>query len=107
MAPDVATEAVPRDRGGVAVSLRATRTSGAAIVIFRAPDGTFIPPGASGVVVGTGRSFIVGYDGRAWIEDLAAQNQVKIEMSGEACTGSFAFKQEPGSHAVIDGAICK
>lgn len=106
-APEVVSKTVPRDRGGVAVTLKASRTTGAAVVVLRTADGTFVPPGTPGIVLHSNRHFVVGYDGRAFIDDLTHHNQVQIETPGQSCTGSFEFNDEVGAQVVIDGVICK
>lgn len=105
-APEVVSQTVPGDRSGVAINLKATRTAKAAVVVFRATDGTFIPVGVSGVLAHTKRSFVVGYDGRAFIEGLSRHNQVRIDTPLKSCTASFAFTEQPGTQSVIDGVTC-
>ena len=107
IAPEVTSQAVPRDRSGVVVNLKAIRTTDSAVVVFRGADGKFIPAGAVGVVVRTGRSFIVGYDGRAFIEALDYDNVVRIDAAGKSCAASFVFREQPGIQPLIDGVRCQ
>lgn len=104
--PDVAAQVAPGDRAGVAVSLKAARTDNAAVVVFRAADGEFIAAGARGLLVDADKTFVVGYDGRAFIEGLAPHNAVTIDAGDKTCQASFAFAAVPGQQAVIDNVTC-
>jgi len=105
--PDVTTLAVPGDRNGVAVALRSSIVVSGAVVVFRDQAGTFLPAGAQGTLSSTGQPFVVGYDGRAFIEGLDAQNTAIINVGGQGCTASFAFKARQGTQVVIEGVTCK
>ena len=99
--------AVPADRSGVAVELKASRGNNAAIVVLRAPDGAFLPVGANGIVTATGRTFVVGYDGRGFIEDLGPTNLVTIETGDRVCSATFSFNGGTGYSQLIDGVTCR
>jgi outer membrane usher protein len=105
--PVLETQAAPADHGGVAVNLRATRITGAAIVTFRAADGSFIRAGSSGRLIGSGRTFLVGYDGQAFIEGLDEHNLVTIASSGKSCSAAFDFNEHRGEQFLEDSVTCR
>lgn len=105
--PEVRAMATPADRGGATVRLATRRTSGSALVVFRNADGVFIEPGSEGVVDASGRTFVVGYDGRAYVEDLAGQNRVTISTSAGTCIASFASAPVAASRHVVPDAVCR
>jgi len=105
--PDVATQAVPGDRNGIAVTFKSSSVSDAAVVVFRDHTGAYVPVGAVGTLTSTGQQFVVGYDGRAFIEGLGLQNTAKIDAGDQGCTASFSFKPSPGTQVVIEDVMCK
>lgn len=105
--PEVQSTAVPADRGGTTVRLTSRTSSDAAIVIFQSPDGAFIELGSEGIVEGSGRTFVVGYDGRAYLEELAEHNQVTITSSSGACAARFAFAPHTGTGPRKLKAVCQ
>lgn len=105
--PEVRTTATPADRGGANVRLALRRTNGSALVVFRNADGVFIEPGSEGIVDASGRTFVVGYDGRAYIEDLAGQNRATISTSAGTCIASFEFAPVAASRHVVSDAVCR
>lgn len=105
--PEVRAIATPADRGGVTVHLTSRRTHGSAVVVFRNADGGFIEPGSEGRVDVSGGSFVVGYDGRAYIEDLAGENRVSISTPAGNCTASFALPTVTGAGLKNLEAVCR
>jgi outer membrane usher protein len=105
--PETTSFVAPADHSGVSVSLRAESSSNAAVVELRRPDGSFVPAGSRGVLVQTGRPFVVGYDGRAFIESLAKVNEARIEIEEARCTATFPFEGHVDSQAYIPGVICR
>src|SRR5262249_42941067 len=90
----------PADRSGVRLDFRVRTNTGAAILVLTGADGQPLPAGAQAKLEG-GESFLVGYDGRAWVKGLAAQNTVAVEMSGGECRGSFAYAARNNEQVVI------
>ena len=69
-------------------------------------DGQPLPAGAGGQITG-GESFVVGYDGRAYVKGLAAENAVILTLDERECRASFAYEPHPNEQAVISPVICK
>jgi outer membrane usher protein len=76
-----------------------TNTS-AAILVLTGPDGQPIPAGSEGKVEG-GERFVVGYDGRAWVKGLAAQNTVSVELPAGECHGAFDYSSRANEQVTI------
>ena len=95
----------PADRAGVIVKFEVRQNTEAALVVFRRPDGEFVPAGATGKIDG-GEDFVVGYDGEAFIHALGADNAVTITTIDGDCQSRFAFAPRPGEQVRV-AAVCQ
>jgi outer membrane usher protein len=95
----------PADRAGVIVDFGVRTDTSSALVVFRYDDGSFVPVGSIGKGA-TGEEFVVGYDGQAFLEDLAAQNTVTIETAEGPCRASFGFTPRRNEQTVISSVVC-
>ena len=77
-----------------------------ALVIFKGADGQPLPAGARGQIEG-GESFTVGYDGRAYIKNLNAENTVTVAMVDRECSASFGYEARPNEQVVISDVTCQ
>ena len=91
---------VPADRSGVRVNFGVRTNTSAAILVLTGPDGQPMPAGSEGKVEG-GERFVVGYDGRAWVKGLAAQNTVSVELPAGECHGAFAYSSRANEQVTI------
>jgi outer membrane usher protein len=91
---------VPADRSGVRVNFGVRTNTSAAILVLTGPDGQPIPAGSEGKIEG-GESFVVGYDGRAWVKSLAAENVVSVQLAAGQCRGSFAYSSRANEQVTI------
>jgi outer membrane usher protein len=96
----------PADRAGALLKFKVLNETTSALVTFVEPDGSFVPAGANGHIEGGG-DFIVGYDGQAFIKDLAASNHATIELSDSTCQANFEFTPRPGEQVQIPGVACR
>jgi outer membrane usher protein len=106
---DIATTesaVAPADRAGVRLNFAVQTNIRPAVVVFKAPNGEPLPAGANGQVEG-GESFTVGYDGRAYIKNLAAANAVTITLVDRECHASFPYEARPNEQVVISSVICQ
>lgn len=99
-------EVVPAYRSGVTVDFKVRREGASAIVIFKQADGRFIEPGSHGRTEG-GAAFIVGYDGQAFIKDLAASNTAIITLGAGECHAAFNFKAQADTQVVVGPVVCE
>src|SRR5439155_18922216 len=96
----------PADRAGVTVDFGVKVATQSAIVVFTKPDRSFVPVGAHGQIEG-GTSFVIGYDGQAYIKDLAKQNAATIEFGESRCRATFAYTHQPDTQVVISPVVCQ
>jgi outer membrane usher protein len=98
---------VPAERSGVVASFDIRKSVPSAEAIFVGTDGSFIAPGSQGTLFAAGETFVVGYDGRAFIRNLSAQNTVTIELETGPCSASFAFVEETDTLLTIGPITCR
>ncbi len=103
-----ATEQIvtPGDRAGALVAFAVHSDAAAALLVFVRPDGGFVPAGAAGRLAGGG-AFVVGYDGQAFLRDLAPANRVTIDLGAATCEAAFAFTPRPGEQVRIGPVACR
>ena len=83
------TVAAPSRRSGTRIDFGIANVADAAIVILRDSSGRLLPPGSSGQLEGGG-TFVVGYDGQAYISGLEAYAaDQNADLSRVASVGSF------------------
>jgi outer membrane usher protein len=100
------TLAVPVDRGVSVVNFGVITNPMAATVIFKTRDGKAIGAGASGQQQ-NGESFIVGYDGRAYLKGLQSNNNVSINYAKGTCQANFAYQTNERQMVTIGPVICE
>jgi len=96
----------PGDRAGVRLDFAVHTDIKPAVVVFNGADGKPLPAGARGQLEG-GESFTVGYDGRAYIKNLAAENKVTVTMVDRECHASFNYEARPNEQVVVSGVTCQ
>ena len=104
----------PSDRAGVVVDFGVRSTGNAAIVILHDKVGRPIRVGATGALQAGLRGanasapeFIVGYDGRSFIENLAADNEVVVKLETGNCTARFPFAPQANTQVSIGPVTCR
>jgi outer membrane usher protein len=100
------TVVAPADRSGVNVDFTVKTDTRPAVVVFQGPDGKPLAAGAQGQIEG-GESFAVGYDGRAYIKNLAATNNATITLMNGECHATFAYEARPNEQVVISPVVCQ
>ncbi|PHP64583.1 fimbrial assembly protein [Zhengella mangrovi] len=97
----------PRYKSGVDVDFNVSTTTNSALVVLKSIDGAHIPAGSTGTLSNGGGSFIVGYDGQAFIENLSQLNIIDVQTKGGDCRAAFKFTPNPGTQNRIDNVVCK
>lgn len=105
ISPDVATITSPFGKSGVVVDFKAKSVADSAVVVFRRGNDP-LPAGTRGTLKGREDPFVIGYDGRAYLEHLDASNTVAIETEGTPCEVSFQFQAISGRQQVIEAPPC-
>jgi outer membrane usher protein len=97
----------PRDKSGVYVRFGEQKKSRAAVVIFKDAAGKPLGVGSRGHIEGQSDSFLVGYDGRAYIRDLASTNVALLDLGDRDCRASFDYEPEDGRQGLVKGVVCQ
>ncbi len=97
----------PRDKSGVYVRFGEQKKSRSAIVIFKDASGKPLSVGSRGRIEGQSDSFLVGYDGRAYIRDLARTNVALLDLGDRDCRASFDYEPEDGRQGLVKGVVCQ
>ena len=107
LAPVSARDVRPPDRSGVVVRF-AVRTVRAALLVLQDEAGHPIPVGATARLQQTGVAAPVGYDGEAFIEDLAPQNRLDVQLpDGSGCVVQFPFTPVKGDIPKVGPLTCR
>jgi outer membrane usher protein len=103
---DVKREFRPQNRSGVVVKFP-IKFSHAALLRLVDEAGIAVPLGSTATLWATGAVVPVGYDGDAYVEDLAPHNGLTIERpDGRRCTVVFDYKSIAGDIPSIGPLRC-
>jgi outer membrane usher protein len=100
------TVVAPADRSGVRVDFTVKADARPAVVVLQGADGKPLAAGAQGQLEG-GEAFVVGYDGRAYIKNLAAANNATVTLANGECHAAFAYEPHPSEQVVISPVVCR
>jgi outer membrane usher protein len=100
-------EIAPARRNGVVVKFDVEKAGAAAIVVFTDASGAFIAPGTEGRMEGSNVSFVVGYDGQAYIDKLGTENQAVLLLQQGECTAHFSYRKDGDAQGFIDHVTCQ
>ena len=97
---------VPRDRAGVTVDFGIKAHSQAALVTFVDEGGKPLAVGSEVKLQGAEETFVVGYDGEAYLEGLKSANTVIVSDGEKSCKAAFDFAPKPGEQVSIGPVKC-
>lgn len=98
---------MPADQGGVYVDFGVKTAVHGATVIFVDAAGKRLPAGTPGKIEDAGDSFLVGYDGRAYITKLAASNVARITTGLSECVARFDYLPTGKAQPTIGPIACQ
>jgi outer membrane usher protein len=103
------TESVvaPAQGSGVLVKFKTTTNLQEAVVILNGADGKPLAVGSKGKLDGGDREFIVGYDGRAFVQDLKDANTVTVSLEKGECHASFGYTAAADHQVLIGPVTCQ
>jgi outer membrane usher protein len=106
---DTQSIVVPANQSGVVVDFHVKEAGGGAIVALLDASGKPLEAGLLGRIDGSENTFVVGYDGEAFVQGLSSgDNMVSIELvSGHSCHAAFAYQPKPGSQVTIRNVVCQ
>ncbi len=97
----------PPDRSGVVVKFPIRRTNGALLVLVDQAGHT-LPVGSTATLEATGVAALVGFDGQTFVEGLAKQNRVTVQLPNDGkCVVTFAYAPAPGEIPKIGPLTCR
>jgi len=96
---------VPADRAGVRVDFGVEASTPSAVVVLHDAEGKPLRAGLRGWLEGRKESFVVGYDGRAYVRELKATNRVRIETAPGECGAEFEFAPGAEDRQVVLGPL--
>ncbi len=100
-------QVVPAFKSGVYVDFKVRREGTSAIVIFKKANGAYVDAGTQGALTALGETFLVGYEGQAFIRNLQPDNTVTIGAGQAGCTASFEFVAKRDTQVVVGPVVCK
>lgn len=98
---------IPANGAGVNVRFGVETKTKNAVVIFQDTTGKHLKVGSEGTLSGSGSEFIIGYDGRTYMEGLSANNTVTILMDNDKCVASFDFTPVEDQQVEIGPVVCQ
>lgn len=98
---------VPGQGGGTVAEFVVDEGETAALLTLRDAGGAFIEVGAQATIEGSTASFIVGYDGLAYVTGLGVTNRLLVLLpDGSRCSADFLFTASAGTQVALD-AVCR
>ncbi|MER9135928.1 fimbria/pilus outer membrane usher protein [Mesorhizobium sp. M0830] len=91
----------PADRAGVRADFRIRTNVDAAVLVLSGPDGQPLMAGSHGTINGK-QDFVIGYDGRAYVEGLARKNTVVAETASGTCSAAFNYTPKTNAQVVVE-----
>jgi outer membrane usher protein len=96
----------PPDRSGVLADFGIRTDVHSPVVILDGPAGQPLQAGLRGKTA-SGRGFVVGYDGRAFLEGLEANNIATVELVSGECRAEFAYAPQGDNQVSIGPVVCR
>jgi outer membrane usher protein len=97
----------PPDRSGVVVKFPIRKTRSALLVLVD-EAGRPLPAGSAATLPATGVTVSVGYDGQAFVEGLAEQNRLVVQLPNDGrCAVDFSYAPTPGEIPKIGPLVCR
>src|SRR5262249_515560 len=106
-APTTQNVVAPTDRGGVVVSFGAKNNNDTAMVILIDKDKKPIAVASPVRLENKEETFVVGYDGQAYLKGLGATNTVVVTTEAGECRASFPFTPDKDNQVVVGPVVCQ
>ena len=98
---------MPARQSGVSVNFGVKTDVRGALVTLVGADGKFLPAGSKGTLTDSGKSFVVGYDGKAYVKSLKPKNTVAVDLGDVDCRAAFDYAPTPGKPVAIGPTTCR
>jgi outer membrane usher protein len=101
-------EVMPQRGGGVVVRFDVASDVAAALVTLRTQDDVFVETGSVIAIEGTGATFVIGYDGQAYITGQTGRLTLSVQQpAGGTCTAEIEIPKREGEVANLSEVICR
>ncbi len=101
---------IPPTNSGIKVPFNVETKTRNAIVIFQNTNGKHLPVGSTVEIMDGGNRetepFIIGHDGRAYLENLSASNQVVVKTQDGSCHANFNYVPNFDRQIEIGPIVC-
>jgi outer membrane usher protein len=97
---------VPAPKTGISLDFGIDVQGKSAMVTFRDGQGQPLEVGIQGRLEGGSETFVVGYDGRAFLRQLQPSNTVVLDLPGGECRANFDYAPQPGEQVAIGPVAC-
>jgi outer membrane usher protein len=98
---------VPAPKTGIGLDFGIDARSQSAMVTFHDGQGQHLEVGTQGQLEGSSETFVVGYDGRAFLRHLQPSNTAVLNLPGGECRASFDYAPQHGEQVVIGPVACR
>lgn len=98
---------VPAAGAGINVRFGVQADTNNAVVVFTDINGEYLKVGDEGTLSGSGTEFVIGYDGRTYIESLSENNTVTIKRQDGECIASFSYSSIQDQQVEIGPVVCQ
>ncbi|MCP4184193.1 MAG: fimbrial biogenesis outer membrane usher protein [Hyphomicrobiales bacterium] len=98
---------IPGDGSGVNVKFGVSTQTSSAVVIFTNAAGSYLNVGDEGKLNGGDSEFIIGYDGRTYIEGLSGKNEASINTTDGECSAKFDYVAQTDVQVEIGPVVCQ
>ncbi|AYD02234.1 fimbria/pilus outer membrane usher protein [Neorhizobium sp. NCHU2750] len=101
-------EVMPQRGGGVVVRFDVASDVAAALATLRTEDDVFVETGSVISLEGTDQTFVIGYDGQAYITGQSGHLKLSVQQPTEGtCTAEIDIPKQEGAVATLPEVICK
>lgn len=97
----------PPEQAGVVVRMHATDHSQSGLVILVDDHGAMLSAGLMGKVSSTEETFVVGYDGQAYVENLIAGADLTIDADNGPCVARLPTITHNANQKPIGPIVCR
>jgi len=106
-APSTQNVVAPMDRGGVVVRFGAKNDNDTAMVILTDKDRKPLAVGSRVRLENSEETFVVGYDGQAYLKGLGATNTVLVTTDAGECRATFPFTPDKDGQVLVGPVVCQ
>jgi outer membrane usher protein len=91
----------PAFRSGIALDFTKPQGKTPTLLIVTGPTGQFVEPGSKGILRANQTSFVVGFDGKAYVSLTDAGNEIEIDLGNRQCRAVVNRPKDASSHQEV------